>query len=120
MELNSHSHFPAELWGLDAREQAMLTVVEQRMWDTVARLGPHPDLYVAMLAALDGVPLQTGFTGHDDARQLHLAIRELLDADIESRVVHYVVLDSFRVASVIWEAFQDGYEAGAASRAIGC
>ncbi|EDM77883.1 hypothetical protein PPSIR1_01612 [Plesiocystis pacifica SIR-1] len=24
------------------------------------------------------------------------------------------------VASVIWEAFQDGYEAGPASRAIGC
>ncbi|NVB41577.1 hypothetical protein G6O69_27305 [Pseudenhygromyxa sp. WMMC2535] len=100
------------MWNIDAGARERLERAEQAMWATVARFGPTPRLQRAMLSALDGQPLR----GQGRAsKTLYDLVRELIDSGIDEQVVRYVVLDSFRIAGVIWEAYQDGYRAGVES-----
>lgn len=105
---------PRTPWGLDAATQELLEDTEQVIWEVVGRHGPTPSLHAALIAALEGVPVQTAVT-IEDAQALYGSIRRLFAAEIDAELIAYVALDGFRVASVIWEAYHDGFQAGAAS-----
>ncbi|GEM_PF-5328744 len=104
------------VWSADESTQLLLEGVEQELWSVVARYGPTPRLRAAVIGALDPAPPPY----HGDPHQaLCGRIRSLIAEGVDARLVRHVVLDSLRVAQVVWEAFEDGFRAGVESASQG-
>ena len=89
-----------------------LALAEERVWSAVSRRGPDPEILAVIVAAIEDDPNPR--VRDDELRALYREVRRIDYARVNDTLAHHVLTDAFRVAGVVWEAYQDGFDAGLA------
>ncbi len=94
------------------RPREALSRCEAQIWNLVSRSGPDPEIRDALEDALNLGDAQR----QPDARlrDLHRQVSAVLAAGVDQVLAEHVLFDAFRVSGLVWEAYQDGFDAGLA------
>ncbi len=97
-----------------APEDAPLALAEHALWMLVAARGPCPELVKIVESALNGQTPPGKLLDDDQLCDLWEQLYELYQAG-QAGQTKDVLSDSFELAGLVWQAYQDGFKAGVAS-----
>lgn len=93
---------------------ARLALAEHQLWVLVANHGPKPEISELLDRGLSGQPPTAATLADEATADLWDQVVGLAEAGQATRA-RKLLGESFRLAKLVWQAYQDGYEAGVAS-----